>query len=598
MSYRYLLALALCGLSTVSAAVPSAPAGYALSDLLHAAGAPLVLEMEEEELASELASQHASEQAPVSLPELSATEHNALNPEDCLMCLGPCRHSKLIVVKHLKDLSPNNAEGNRAQALDAAYQRALQVKSALVDQPTSTADFLEQLDLSIDHQQDCSRCLKQVQAEAQTLECEQPNAPADLGPTALRHPMRTHTQHFELITTVEASEIDSLPPLSAPPKLVASAELDASTELGASTNLGVPTELDASTELGASTEIGVPTELGVSQRAQVGSGVTLSPQALKLAQQLLAAQPVQKLKLRLSFNENDPLFILSDDELQRTRVSCLQGNAMQCYLAGRHYDARVNAELQARLKAAEHDDDAAQERVRQASLRQAEKRQLTAIKERQEASLRDHTIPQVNSAVQNKQILVRSPGHDVGRDLPKIASNVMHMISFYRHGCTQGSQESCLMLANANGRIGVAITLGLIGLDQPQVALKYLQQGCDRRDPAACANLALVHFNGMLGTHKSVDQSVRELKQACALARSAQSALRAFDHNIALGCLSVGTIELYGAQTNSSLKSLAPDLVRAYQDLSIACNLNNLEGCALLQQLDATLERAALGAAH
>lgn len=478
------------------------------------------------------------------------------------------RAPALITVKHLNDM-PNLAEADaRAAALSAAYNKAMEQKSAR-DSAQAQHEFLRSLELKHD----------ESLLDHGDILPDNPSSQAQQDP------------NFEFVTKVHASEMDR-------------------SALHQATRQESP-----------------PSR--VSSPYIYGQSRELSVETIALALDLLKLEPEGSLDLRLGFMSNDTLFVLNAEDLQRTTVDCLQGHAYDCYLAGRHYDAMVSHEFKERLKEQSQDstnDNALatiSEPSPQAVLNAAY--ELSAFKEQlqeqsapsspklklhPEPSLEANSNPELSSEAnlspkadlasegevkpetKAPEVLVRSSGHDVARELPPVVNNIIHMLSFYRRGCLEGSKESCTMMANANGRVGVALILGLFELKYPEIAVQYLERGCKRGDPSSCANLGLVQYNGMLGTQVPLETSLTKLRDSCQLALTASRLVRDYDSNISLGCLTLGTIALHGVDKDGVTR--APDVHEARRELNFACNLYNMEGCARLHKLDDSLERAAI----
>lgn len=484
------------------------------------------------------------------------------------------RAPALITVKHLKDM-PNLAEADaRAAALSAAYDKAMEQKSAR-DSAQAQHEFLRSLELKHD----------ESLLDHDDILPDSPSSQAKQDP------------NFEFVTTVRASEMNR-------------AALHQATR-----QESTPSRVSSPYIYGQTRELSVKT--------------------IALALDMLKLEPVAKLDLRLGFMSNDTLFVLNAEDLQRATVDCLQGRAYDCYLAGRHYDAMVSHEFKERLKErsqASTNDNALvtiSEPSPQAVLNAAY--ELSAFKEElqeqsapsspepklhsepklhPEPSLEANTNPELSSEAnlstkvdlasegevkpetKTPEALVRGTGHDVASELPPVANNIIHMLSFYRRGCLESSQESCTMMANANGRVGVALILGLFELKYPEIAVQYLDRGCKRGDPSSCANLGLVQYNGMLGTQVPLETSLTKLRDSCQLALTASRLVRDYDNNVSLGCLTLGTIALHGVYKDGVTR--APDVHEARRELNFACNLYNMEGCALLHKLDDSLERAVI----
>ena len=96
----------------------------------------------------------------------------------------------------------------------------------------------------------------------------------------------------------------------------------------------------------------------------------------------------------------------------------------------------------------------------------------------------------------------------------------------------------------------------------------------------------------MLGTQVPLETSLTKLRDSCQLALTASRLVRDYDSNVSLGCLTLGTIALHGVDKDGVTR--APDVHKARRELNFACNLYNMEGCALLHKLDDSLERAAI----
>lgn len=478
------------------------------------------------------------------------------------------RAPALITVKHLNDMPNLAAADARAAALSAAYNKAMEQKSAR-DSAQAQHEFLRSLELKHD----------ESLLDHGDIWPDNPSSQAQQDP------------NFEFVTTVRASEMERA-------------------ALHQATRQESP-------------------QSSVSSPYIYGQTRELSVKTIALALDLLKLEPEGSLDLRLGFMSNDTLFVLNAEDLQRTTVDCLQGHAYDCYLAGRHYDAMVSHEFKERLKEQSQDstnDNALatiSEPSPQAVLNAAY--ELSAFKEQlleqsapsspklklhPEPSLEANSNPELSSEAnlspkadlasegevkpetKAPEVLVRSSGHDVASELPPVVNNIIHMLSFYRRGCLESSQESCTMMANANGRVGVALILGLFELKYPEIAVQYLDRGCKRGDPSSCANLGLVQYNGMLGTQVPLETSLTKLRDSCQLALTASRLVRDYDSNISLGCLTLGTIALHGVDKDGVTR--APDVHEARRELNFACNLYNMEGCARLHKLDDSLERAAI----
>ena len=199
------------------------------------------------------------------------------------------RAPALITVKHLNDM-PNLAEADaRAAALSAAYDKAMEQKSAR-DSAQAQHEFLRSLELKHD----------ESLLDHDDILPDSPSSQAKQDP------------NFEFVTTVRASEMNR-------------AALHQATR-----QESTPSRVSSPYIYGQTRELSVKT--------------------IALALDMLKLEPVAKLDLRLSFMSNDTLFVLNAEDLQRTTVDCLQGRAYDCYLAGRHYDAMVSHEFKERLK--------------------------------------------------------------------------------------------------------------------------------------------------------------------------------------------------------------------------------------------------------
>ena len=458
------------------------------------------------------------------------------------------RAPALITVKHLNDM-PNLAEADaRAAALSAAYDKAMEQKSAR-DSAQAQHEFLRSLELKHD----------ESLLDHDDILPDSPSSQAKQDP------------NFEFVTTVRASEMNR-------------AALHQATR-----QESTPSRVSSPYIYGQTRELSVKT--------------------IALALDMLKLEPVAKLDLRLGFMSNDTLFVLNAEDLQRATVDCLQGRAYDCYLAGRHYDAMVSHEFKERLK--ERSQASTNDNALVTISEPSPQAVLNAEpKLHPEPSLEANTNPELSSEAnlstkvdlasegevkpetKTPEALVRGTGHDVATELPPVANNIIHMLSFYRRGCLESSQESCTMMANANGRVGVALILGLFELKYPEIAVQYLDRGCKRGDPSSCANLGLVQYNGMLGTQVPLETSLTKLRNSCQLALTASRLVRDYDNNVSLGCLTLGTIALHGVYKDGVTR--APDVHEARRELNFACNLYNMEGCALLHKLDDSLERAVI----
>lgn len=545
-----------------------------------------VLEIEEEEeSAANCAAENCSGQAAVCVSESEGKAFCAYKP------------LALITVKHLTDMPSLAGADANAAALSAAFDQAQRQDE---HRPTQQHEFLHCLEFKHDDS---------ILGEDTFL----PDNELPLSPRAETH------SHFKLVTTVQASEM-------------ARATIDQAAHR-------------ASEQAAATLQ-----PSSAAQPSSSGSNIDiyeriheLDAETIAQILDLLKQEPVNKLDLRLSFMSNDSLFVLNADDLQQSIVDCLQGHAYNCFLAGRHYDAKASAELKERLKAASPAPTAANQanaanqastanqasaanqastanqtstaanQVSTAALSVFENElQAPPAPESLELSTKDHlsTAPPASAAAlsnteipssaaisasaanPSSTVLVAGTGHDVATQLPAVVNNIMHMLSFYRRGCNGGAQESCTMIGNANGRIGVALMLNLFALKDPKIAVQYLEKGCQHGDPGACANLGIAQLNGIVGTPVPLEASISNLRESCQLALTSSSLVRDYDSNVSLGCLSLGKIALRGVNQNGGTR--APDLHEAYQELSLACNLYNVEGCELLHQLEDSLERAVL----
>ena len=438
--------------------------------------------------------------------------------------------TSVIVVKHLKDMPTLPSADARAAALEAAYERAMGHQEL-----APQYDFLQSLDLT---HHDAQLSDDTAPAVAESAHPAPSNAP--------QHP------HFDLITTVRASELDA----PAAPEA-------ATTKMPAAATTEIP---EAESE---------PSPPAASSTYSAGKVPQLNAETLTEAQALLALPPLGALPLQLDFMRDNPDFLLTDEELQYARAACMQGINHECYLIGRHYDAKVSAVLQARL--------AARATPAPAPAAPVTERARTEIPAETPSELKlSHLAP-------DEALTLYSIG--AVEDEPYLKNYIMYLLAFYRRGCNDGSKDSCVMLANANGRLGVAIAQGLVELKDPKIALQYLKQGCSKQDPSACANLGLVYYNGQLGTSASLTVSRAALKESCKLACKASNLVRSNDPNVALGCLTLGAMDLQGVAQGTL--SAAPDLKSARHFLNFACDLNSSSGCSLLHRLDHSLERAA-----
>ena len=554
-----------------------------------------ILEIEEEEESS------LTEQQSASTPKEASTSDKK-------------GAQSLITVKHLNDMPSIAAADKRAAALSAAYSKAMEQKE---ERPSPQQhEFLRSLELKHD---------ESVLGEGAFL-------PDNQAPLSQANSTDLHT-NFELVTTVHASEMEQ------------AALHQASKRDFAVPNNGLKAASGAGHQATPSAGLKATPNVKphVSSPYIYGRTEELSPETIALALELLKLEPLTNLNVRLSFMSNDTIFVLNEDDLQSTIVDCLQGHAYDCYIAGRHYDAMVSAELKQRLKAAPNTlapaSSARSAEVSSTSVSEAngasladingastaeansantadissvnatEASELSAFKDqlqeqnmpesawhKHEQSTRQSAEPSTEPGnedpeASSPEVLVANSENDVVNELPPVVNNIMHMLSFYRRGCIEGSKEGCTMLANANGRIGVALILGLFELKYPEIAVQYLERGCQRGDPGACANLGLVQFNGLLGTRVTLKASFSKLRESCKLALTSNRLVRDYDNNVSLGCLSLGTLALHGV--NKDGVTLKPNVHAARRDLNLACNLYSMEGCEMLHKLDDSLERAA-----
>ena len=443
-----------------------------------------ILEIEEEEESS------LTEQQSASTPKEASTSEKGAQ--------------SLITVKHLNDMPSIAAADKRAAALSAAYSKAMEQKE---ERPSPQQhEFLRSLELKHD---------ESVLGEGAFL-------PDNQAPLSQASSTDLHT-NFELVTTVHASEMEQA-------ALHQASQRDfAVPNNGLKAASGAGHQATPSAGLKATPNV----KPHVSSPYIYGRTEELSPETIALALELLKLEPLTNLNVRLSFMSNDTIFVLNEDDLQSTIVDCLQGHAYDCYIAGRHYDAMVSAELKQRLKAAPNTlapaSSARSAEVSSTSVSEAngasladingantadissvnatEASELSAFKDqlqeqnmpesawhKHEQSTRQSAEPSTelgneDPEASSPEVLVANSENDVVNELPPVVNNIMHMLSFYRRGCIEGSKESCTMIANANGRIGVALILGLFELKYPEIAVQYLERGCQRGDPGACANL-------------------------------------------------------------------------------------------------------------
>lgn len=263
-----------------------------------------ILEIEEEEESS------LTEQQSASTPKEASTSDKK-------------GAQSLITVKHLNDMPSIAAADKRAAALSAAYSKAMEQKE---ERPSPQQhEFLRSLELKHD---------ESVLGEGAFL-------PDNQAPLSQANSTDLHT-NFELVTTVHASEMEHA-------ALHQATKRDfAVPNNGLKAASGTGHQATPSAGLKATPNV----KPHVSSPYIYGRTEELSPETIALALELLKLEPLTNLNVRLSFMSNDTIFVLNEDDLQSTIVDCLQGHAYDCYIAGRHYDAMVSAELKQRLKAA------------------------------------------------------------------------------------------------------------------------------------------------------------------------------------------------------------------------------------------------------